>query len=537
MDLTPNLALPYIAAAQAQKHVTHNDAVRMLDALLQIGVASRVIITPPASPANGARYIVPAAALGSWVGWAGRIAAFQDGAWSSFIPQEGFIAWIADEHAAAVYTAGSWASLTSQLALLGINATADTTNRLAVSSAASLFNNAGSGHQLKINKASIAATASLLYQTGFSGRAEIGTTGDDNLHIKVSPDGSAWLEALNINATTGRASFPQGGVVASTSSSLTIAVPAQAATIQAALDMLQDTRFEGNAQGIVLVANGTYTLAAPLTCRHPQPGRIVLRAATPSTLPVEADYTAVKATDLAMVQTKFKVVVQCPNVGALAAADGEGIGLIQDIAFVCTGTTGSPVGISVARRAGVVLDRCAVFGFTINLQAREQAQITVTNSSLAYSASSGVSLLLGGFIRASTALVLYSGANGIDANHSEFSSDAGLRVKGSAGTGVALASVSRGLVSGNTGPGITLAAACAIEVAASTVSGGAGQVGLLVSDGSTALLNALTAAGDATQRSFTAQRASILTTTGTQTGSPVFLPAQGTTGNSGSWTF
>jgi hypothetical protein len=41
-DTTPNLTLPYIVAAQAQKHVTHSEAIRMLDALLQIAVVDRL---------------------------------------------------------------------------------------------------------------------------------------------------------------------------------------------------------------------------------------------------------------------------------------------------------------------------------------------------------------------------------------------------------------------------------------------------------------------------------------------------------------
>ena len=68
----------------------------------------------------------------------------------------------------------------STLALdtLGINGEADTINRFAVNSDASLFNHDGSGHQLKINKAATNGTASLLLQNNFSGRAEIGLVGD-----------------------------------------------------------------------------------------------------------------------------------------------------------------------------------------------------------------------------------------------------------------------------------------------------------------------------------------------------------------------
>ena len=93
-------------------------------------------------------------------------------------------------------------------ALFGVNATADATTKFAVAAAASLFNHAGNGHQHKINKNAAGDTASLLFQTGTSGRAEMGTAGDDNFHFKVSADGSTWKEAIVIDRSTGAASFP-----------------------------------------------------------------------------------------------------------------------------------------------------------------------------------------------------------------------------------------------------------------------------------------------------------------------------------------
>src|SRR5690606_5997668 len=51
MDATPNLDLPYIMGAQAQKHVTHNEAIRKLDALVQLAVLDRDLTAPPTSPA------------------------------------------------------------------------------------------------------------------------------------------------------------------------------------------------------------------------------------------------------------------------------------------------------------------------------------------------------------------------------------------------------------------------------------------------------------------------------------------------------
>ena len=48
------------------------------------------------------------------------------------------------------------------------------------------------------------------FQDGFSGRAQVGLCGDDNFHFKVSPDGSTWNEAININASTGQPTFAKG---------------------------------------------------------------------------------------------------------------------------------------------------------------------------------------------------------------------------------------------------------------------------------------------------------------------------------------
>jgi hypothetical protein len=214
MDDTANLKLPYIVAAQAQKHVTHNEALRALDAIVQLMVLDKDLAAPPGSPAEGDRYIVAASPTGAWAGQAGKLAAFQDDAWAFYAPHEGWIAWIGDEAAPRAFDGSAWVAITgttttvNPVAMVGVNATADATNRLSVSSPASLFNHEGAGHQVKINKAAPADTASLLFQTGFSGRAEYGLAGDDDFHVKVSPDGSTWHEAIVVDKDTGEVSFP-----------------------------------------------------------------------------------------------------------------------------------------------------------------------------------------------------------------------------------------------------------------------------------------------------------------------------------------
>jgi hypothetical protein len=220
MTDTPNLALPYILAAQAQKHVTHNEAIRALDCLVQLSVVSRTLSAPPSSPENGSRYIVASGGTGDWTDQDGKIAAFQDGAWEFYTPKTGWNAWCVSGAELVVYGAGAWSALSSgggsgdppgefdNLSHVGINATADTTNRLALKSPASLFDNEGAGHQQKINKHAAGDTATVLYQTNYFGRAEMGLAGDDDFHFKVSPNGSTWYEALKIDRNTGRVSFP-----------------------------------------------------------------------------------------------------------------------------------------------------------------------------------------------------------------------------------------------------------------------------------------------------------------------------------------
>lgn len=208
------LALPYIQPSQAQKHVTHNEAIKVLDALVQLVVVSRVQTDPPAVPAQGARFIVPTGGTGAWAGQDGKVAYYDDAAWIFLNPQPGWRAYVSDEALSVTYDdSASWQDSSAEsweLAQLGVSATPDGTNRLSVSSPATLLNHAGAGHQLKLNKAAIAETASMLYQTNWSGRVEMGLNGNDDFSIKVSPDGGVWSEAMRVTGTTGVTEFPVG---------------------------------------------------------------------------------------------------------------------------------------------------------------------------------------------------------------------------------------------------------------------------------------------------------------------------------------
>lgn len=228
-DLSPVLSLPLIQPAQAQKHVTHNEALRRLDVLVQPAAASRSLSAPPDFPAPGGRWIVPPGATGAWAGQDRAIALHENGDWMFLAPLPGWQVQLLDEGAAAVFDGTAWtvpAERPLRAARLGIGTDADAASRLAVSAPATLLSHDGAGHQLKINKAAPGDTASLLFQTAWSGRAEIGTAGSDALAVKVSPDGASWATALAV-APGGAVQVNHGLTVNGTLAGSAVAGPAE----------------------------------------------------------------------------------------------------------------------------------------------------------------------------------------------------------------------------------------------------------------------------------------------------------------------
>lgn len=209
MDDTPRLNLPQIISGQALKHITHNEALMRLDALVQASVESSVVTTPPTSPLEGEAWIVPPTATGAWAGHGEEIAAFQAGAWRFYDPAPGWQVFDKATGTLCIFSGTGWIAVAATgagLPQLGINADADTTNRLSISADATLLSHDGAGHQLKINKAGSTDAASVLFQSNWSGRAEMGLLADNAWRLKISSDGSTWTNAFVI-AGDGSASF------------------------------------------------------------------------------------------------------------------------------------------------------------------------------------------------------------------------------------------------------------------------------------------------------------------------------------------
>jgi hypothetical protein len=204
-DTTPILALPVLVPGQAQPYVTHNGALRRLDMLAQTVVEAFDAETPPELPEAGRVYALGAVPTAAWAGHPLSLAAWIDETWLFVDLQPGWRACSRDSGTLRIWDGAAWglpAADLDQVAGLGIRTDHDATNRLSVKAEATLLSHDGAGHQLKINKKTGTDTASLLYQSNWSGRAEMGLAGSDDWSLKVSPDGSAWTEALKINATT-----------------------------------------------------------------------------------------------------------------------------------------------------------------------------------------------------------------------------------------------------------------------------------------------------------------------------------------------
>lgn len=214
MSLTSaRLALSYLAEAQAQKHVTVNETFRRLDQLVHLSAKSAAVSVQP-SANDGEAWILPAGATGDeWAGQPeGMVMAYQEGAWIAFQPFAGMLAYTEDEAGMRVFSGTSWIKL-SEPGTLGVNTSADGTNRLSVKSDAVLISHddvtPGSGDvRVVVNKAAPGDTASFLFQSAFSGKAEFGLTGTDDFVIKVADDSGVFRDALVIDRQTGSVSLP-----------------------------------------------------------------------------------------------------------------------------------------------------------------------------------------------------------------------------------------------------------------------------------------------------------------------------------------
>ncbi|WBQ13502.1 DUF2793 domain-containing protein [Hyphomonadaceae bacterium BL14] len=226
-DATPRLGLPWLMPAQAQKHVTVNEALGRLDALVQAHALSASLVVQPAGPAPGDSYVLPEGCEGAdWdVFDPGSLVWFQDGAWQGTAPRAGLVVFVADIAALMIFDGSAWRELDAliralaNLEGLGVGTVPDAVNRFAAKLNTALWTALTTGEggtgdlRYTLNKEGAGHVLSLLFQSGWSGRAELGLIGDDDLALRVSSDGADWIEALKVNRQTGALSAQGQGVI------------------------------------------------------------------------------------------------------------------------------------------------------------------------------------------------------------------------------------------------------------------------------------------------------------------------------------
>ena len=120
-DTTTRFALPMLVAGQAQKEITHNEALALVDALLHPVVETMALSTPPSAPVAGQGWIVAAAPSGAWAGHAAELAVWTDGGWRFAVPTEAMTIWVRDLGLHARRTGSAWTAGTIAMLSLRCN--------------------------------------------------------------------------------------------------------------------------------------------------------------------------------------------------------------------------------------------------------------------------------------------------------------------------------------------------------------------------------------------------------------------------------
>ena len=349
-----------------------------------------------------------------------------------------------------------------------------------------------------------------------------GTVAEDDLAAFADATGSVIKSA----------GMKTADVVRTTENTIYFDVPSKYPTIQDALDATLAYRFAGAAKGIVRVADGNYTISSPLRVSHPQPGAIQLVAANAGVFPAEDDFTGDKVSDEASLRSKYNVVVECISHGMEFAA-GQGIGLIRWIAFMGDGDSGIlsydggfnaridnvsflgfDYGINIISGNIFCQNICAIHSIKNGIHA-EKSNASIHGGIINYNSNTGI------IISQSIALlwnvsISNNGRSGVECGNSS-----SMRI-------------GYGNINNNGGHGVYTNNSSSTNAQEPVVENNAWYAFETTMASSLALQNVKVGggAGSRTIRSYDMSITKDINTTG----SPIFSPAKGTTGNFGSWT-
>ncbi len=108
MPETSQFEIPLIEGAQAQKHITANEAFARIDAVTQLRILSKSISAPPTGALDGDMYLVANSGVNEWQNHDDELAIFSNGGWVFLTPKMGWRAWIVDQGRSSVYDDSAW---------------------------------------------------------------------------------------------------------------------------------------------------------------------------------------------------------------------------------------------------------------------------------------------------------------------------------------------------------------------------------------------------------------------------------------------
>ncbi|CAN5697346.1 DUF2793 domain-containing protein [soil metagenome] len=223
MSKTPKLNLGYLQPAQAQKHVTVNEALLQIDAAVHCTVRALLRNDPPASPEEGDAYIVGQAPTGGWEGRAGRFAVQRNGGWAFETPRPGWRVFnLSDERLFVLTASAGWTALgggagshIQNAELFGLGTAADAANPFAAKLNSALWTareaaEGGTGDlRYVMNKPAAGRDLGYIFQTNYVTRAIAGLFGSNRFRIAVSNDGTNFQDGLIVANTTGIVDQPR----------------------------------------------------------------------------------------------------------------------------------------------------------------------------------------------------------------------------------------------------------------------------------------------------------------------------------------
>jgi hypothetical protein len=235
-DKTQNLGVKLLAQGQLNKDITLNNALTLIDSLINTGLESlNTFSKPPTNMQEGLLILTSQTPEEGFEKYPFHIAFYKNG-WHFLKPKEGLILWVKDIKKCVVFDGINFIELSgndisisplqpSKLeekleeiekkleellkpSSLGINATPDENNKFVVRSNYSLFNTEKEDVRVILNKSSSSNTASFIFQSNWNGIAEFGTLNGENFILKVASNG-IWKEVFEVNSKTGEINFKQ----------------------------------------------------------------------------------------------------------------------------------------------------------------------------------------------------------------------------------------------------------------------------------------------------------------------------------------